>query len=152
MKILRVVHIQAIFEINDGKRDRRWNWISRSTQNRMKMAFSQTHSMSDPTFSDHFDDIENRMDWVWTTLKKLTKRGTKRYTKGTKFYKKVRNLTYILTFPQVDLLEYASRVWITILAAHLLLFFHHHLYRNSEGKRGWDKYQGTRSTRDNNWT
>ena len=79
------------------------------------MVFSQTHAMSDPTFS------ESEIPTIWTIskikwigseppLKSLQKRGTKRYTKGTKFYEKVRNLTYILTFPQVDLLEYASRV------------------------------------------
>ena len=51
--------------------ERIWNWISRSIQSRLKMAsfkFSIAF-MSDPTFSDI--DFENKMAWVWTTLKSL---------------------------------------------------------------------------------
>ena len=58
-------------EGNGSDIERLWNWISRSTQNRLKMKIFKFRVVlcrirSFPTF-------RNKMAWVWTTLKKSKK-------------------------------------------------------------------------------
>ena len=76
---LRVVQTQAILFLKSMSErvgsdiERLWNWISRSTQNRLKMgsflnskSLYVTYSMTDPTLSDI--DFKNKMALVGTTL------------------------------------------------------------------------------------
>ena len=74
--LLRVVQTQAILFLKSMSErggpdvERLWNWIYRSTQNRLSQVIKiQNRSMSDPPLSDIY--FKNKMAWVWTTLNDL---------------------------------------------------------------------------------